>query len=203
MYVPNDSTTQRIAVGSDVSIAVHHYDEGMIVHPSVVAQFWNVISNDTRTRTALAKQGGKSLADLKATMLRHNTLFLFIYNKNNPGAIIWLNNIQNGTANIHVLGMTSSYGRDMVKLCRIGIGYLFSLCSLTNTTASTTPRPRYRTFIGKIAADNGLAIRLAIRCGLTPVGIVPNYAYDYTSNTLGNAMLLYINNPYTLGGANK
>ena len=195
MYKPSETTSNAL-FGSNVSIAMHCYDEGMIVDPNVIAQFWNVISNDRRTKTAFAKQGGKTLANLHAAMLRHNTRFLFIYNGNKPGALIWLTNVINGTADIHVLGMTSSYGRDMVKLCRIGIGYLFSLCSQINTLS-------YHTFIGKIAASNTLAVRLAIRCGMTIVGTIPSYTYDYKDNALHSAVLLYINNPQIAGGTNE
>ena len=195
MYKPSETTSNAL-FGSNVSIAMHCYDEGMIVDPNVIAQFWNVISNDKRTKTAFAKQGGKTLADLQAAMLRRNTRFLFIYNNTKPGALIWVNNTLHGTADVHVLGMTSSYGRDMVKLCRIAIGHLFSLCSQINT-------PLYHTLIGKVATSNKLAIRLAIRCGMTVVGTVPNYALDHTTYKLIDATLLYLNNPLTIGGDDK
>ena len=194
MFNPGD--TGMVTCGGNVSIAMHCYGDGLIVSPHIVKLFWNVISNERRTKAACAIQGCRSVADLHGYMLRGNSRFLFIFNNDKPGAMIWLNNIHNKTANIHVLGMTSSYGRDMVKLCRMGIGYLFSLCKQTNTfSTSHNYESLYSTFVGRIALSNKLAIRLAIRCGMTVCGTVPLYSMNYVTNKLSDACLLYINNP--------
>lgn len=197
MYIPNDnhktSAPTQVKCSNNVGIAVYCYDEGLIPHPLVIELFWNAIQNEPRTKRACAIQGCSTLPDLQAALLRRNTRFLFIFNNDKPGAMVWLNNIHNKTANIHVLGMTSSYGRDMVKLCRIGIGYLFSLCKQINSLGDT--QPLYDTFVGRIAASNHLAVRLAVRCGMSGCGVIPRYAMNYVTGELSDAALLYINNP--------
>ena len=100
-----------------------------------------------------------------------NKLFM-IFMGNELAGIVWLNNFQRRSANIHFCLFKNAWGKESVS---IGKAILKEFLYMKDSQGYV-----FDVLIGETPANNRLAVKWIHESGMTVVGEIPNATWDYT-----------------------
>jgi len=145
---------------------------------SVMAGLWYRMLEEKTAEIVFPTRSVNSLPSFMALVKNPQNCVMTQWIEDEPAFLGWINNFTKCSAFAHFTCFKTIWGKRSAEALSAAFKFWFEF--------HNDDGPLLETLIGMISADNTRAINLTKRCGVTGLGVIPNYAVnDYTKQKTG------------------